>query len=97
MLPTPVTSQEHCSVSHLHGLTVHIKREEVLPCDFFLFHKMQPAKYSLGIYLKEITSVAKMASFKIEQKPFKLNVSFGGCFWFGFFCLFGFGFGGFFL
>lgn len=33
----------------------------------------------LGIYSKEITSVATMASFKIEKKPFKLN---------DYFCLF---------
>lgn len=49
MLPTSITSQEHCSISHLYGLTVHIKREGAIPCDFFLFHKMQPAKYSYRV------------------------------------------------
>lgn len=35
ILPTSITSQKDCSVSHLYGLTVHIKSEVVLPCDFF--------------------------------------------------------------
>lgn len=35
ILITSITSQKDCSVSHVYGLTVHIKSEVVPPYDFF--------------------------------------------------------------
>lgn len=60
----------------------YVVREE----GFYFVTFFSSTKYSnlkLGIDPKEIMSVAKIASFKIEHKLFKLNVSF--CLFF-FFC-----------